>query len=95
MTSNEYINAAIKWVEETAQKPNRRINGCRDTLLPSNYRPETDTSDELGTEMMREYQEFIGILRWAVELGHIDILVVPCGGIDVILTSCVPQSWAL
>ena len=53
MTSSKYINAAIKRVEETAQKQDRRINGHGDTPLPSNYRPETDMSDELGAEMMR------------------------------------------
>ena len=53
MTSSKYINAAIKRVEETAQKQDGRINGHGDTPLPSNYRPETDMSDELGAEMMR------------------------------------------
>ena len=32
-----------------------------------------DVSPELGDELANRYQQFIGILRWAVELGRIDI----------------------
>jgi hypothetical protein len=41
--------------------------------MTSNYRPETDVSGELKLTGIRYFQELIGILRWAVELGRIDI----------------------
>ncbi len=41
--------------------------------MQGNYRPELDTSAELKIEGVRYYQELIGELRWAVELGRIDI----------------------
>jgi len=75
MTSNKYINAAIQRVQETASKRGKIIGGRGNTPLPSDYRPEVDVTSELLPDMMREYQEFIGILRWAVELGRIDIHV--------------------
>jgi hypothetical protein len=41
--------------------------------MTSNYRPELDTTAELQIEGTRHVQELIGVLRWAVELGRIDI----------------------
>ena len=41
--------------------------------LPTSYKPELDVSDELTAEMISRYLQLIGILRWAVELGRIDI----------------------
>ena len=37
------------------------------------YRPELDVTPELNTADATYYQSFIGILRWLVELGRIDI----------------------
>jgi hypothetical protein len=41
--------------------------------FPSNYRPELDVTNELGESLALDYMQLIGILRWAVELGKIDI----------------------
>ena len=38
-----------------------------------NSRPELDTSPELNSEDTSYYQSLIGVLRWIVELGRIDI----------------------
>jgi hypothetical protein len=43
--------------------------------LSSNYRPELDFSLELEGSQVNYYQGLIGVLRWIVELGHIDITV--------------------
>ena len=37
------------------------------------YRPEVDVSPELSAEHANYYQSLIGILRWIVELGRVDI----------------------
>ena len=37
-------------------------------------RPEMDVTQELDAEMMNRFQLFIGVLRWAIKLGRIDIL---------------------
>ena len=39
------------------------------------YRPETDTSHELKYERVTQYQDMVGVLRWAVALGRVDILL--------------------
>jgi hypothetical protein len=44
------------------------------TPFPSNYRAECDATPELDDKTTNWYQELIGILRWAIELGRIDIM---------------------
>ena len=38
------------------------------------YRPETDVTPELDPEKASYYQSQIGVLRWSVELGRVDII---------------------
>ena len=45
------------------------------TPLHKDYSPELDTSVLLNVAQATTYQEFIGMLRWACELGRIDILL--------------------
>ena len=37
------------------------------------YKPELDFSPELSSKLHARYQQFIGILCWAVKLGRVDI----------------------
>jgi hypothetical protein len=41
--------------------------------LPSGYRPELDVSNYCNDEEENYFQQQIGVLRWAIELGRIDI----------------------
>ena len=41
--------------------------------MQSTYRPELDVSEELSSSDASYYQSLIGILRWIVELGRVDI----------------------
>src|SRR5210317_776314 len=43
------------------------------TVLPSGYKPELDGSKEVDDETAIVYMQFVGILRWLVELGRIDV----------------------
>mgnify|MGYP005609348193 CR=1 FL=1 len=43
------------------------------STLPSNYIPEMDSTPYLNDEDTNYYQQQMGVLRWAVELGRIDI----------------------
>ena len=43
--------------------------------ITANYAPELDQSPELNPELASYYQSLIGILRWVVEMGQIDICV--------------------
>ena len=73
MTSEQYVKAAIANVEATLNETGQRLPSKATTPMQANYRPELDTSAELKLEGMRYYQELIGVLRWAIELGRIDI----------------------
>ena len=44
-----------------------------DTPLSGDYRPELDTSSELGPAEALYYQSLIGVLRWIVKLGWVNI----------------------
>mmetsp|Transcript_6495 Transcript_6495/g.15345 ORF Transcript_6495/g.15345 Transcript_6495/m.15345 type:complete len:176 (+) Transcript_6495:2011-2538(+) len=43
--------------------------------MMSMYEPEMDGSPELGQADHTYYQELIGMLRWATEIGRVDILM--------------------
>ena len=45
------------------------------TPMTSWYRPEMDVTPELGSEDAAYYHSLIGVLRYMVELGRIDINV--------------------
>ena len=45
------------------------------TPFISNYHPAEDTSPELDAAGTKYFQELIGVLRWAIELGRVDILL--------------------
>ncbi len=73
MTSEQYVKAAIANVEATLHESGQRLPPKATTPVQANYRPELDTSAELKLYGTRYYQELIGVLRWAIELGRIDI----------------------
>ena len=43
--------------------------------FPTGYKPELDVTEELGPELASRYMQLIGILRWAVEIGRLDIFL--------------------
>jgi hypothetical protein len=75
MTSAQYVKAAIANVEAFLNASGQRLPSKATTPMQANYRPELDTSAELNLEGMRYYQELIGVFRWAIELGGIDIIL--------------------
>ena len=75
MSADKYVDASVKNVEESLAKIGLRLPSKVNTPLPSEYRPELETSAELKSDGVQTYQELIGVLRWAVELGRVDILL--------------------
>jgi hypothetical protein len=73
MSAEKYIKEAIRTVESDLAKLDKRLPSNISTPLSSNYRPELDVSPTLDDDFTNWYQKLIGILRWAVELGRIDI----------------------
>jgi hypothetical protein len=72
-SSSGYVQEAVKNVERWLQEHNMKLPARSDTPMSTIYRPELDTSPVLSPEVANWYQSAIGILRWAVELGRIDL----------------------
>ena len=75
LSSEKYIKTAIANVEEKLGRSNLRLPTKCNTPFRHQYHPSEDTSRELDKEGLQYYQELIGVLRWAVELGRVDILL--------------------
>jgi len=75
MSAQEYIKRAVEEVERELKAANEFLPKKIETPLSSGYRPELDFSEELCPQKTNYYQGLIGILRWIVELGRIDIIV--------------------
>lgn len=79
--SSQCVQNAIKNIEEELGK--RRERGDTKYSLPTKvrsplpvtYAPELDSTPELGPSDASYYLSLIGILRWIVELGRIDIVL--------------------
>jgi hypothetical protein len=65
-SAHTYVKNAVKNVKLLLQEEGRGFPS-------TTYRPEVDTTDECGDLHASRYQNLIGVLRWAVELGRIDI----------------------
>ena len=75
-SSSQYVQAAVMNVEEYIEKSHHkrwRIPNKVETPMRSTYCPELDVSEELSSSNASYYQSLIGILRWIVELGRVDV----------------------
>ena len=78
--SEHYVKNAVETVERMLREEGRELKTNWKSrkhrgVLPHTYRPELDTTDECTPEQVSKYAQIIGILRWAVELGRVDILI--------------------
>ena len=74
MSAELYLRNAIKeiegkWGNLSKMFPRQSLDT---PVLPSSH-PEIDNSKPLTDDEIQVYQSYIGILRWAVELGRIDL----------------------
>jgi len=74
MSSDLYLKRALADVELELEKAGKYLNPKAVTTLPVKYHPELDVTPELDPERASYYMSLIGILRWGVELGRVDIL---------------------
>jgi hypothetical protein len=51
----------------------KQLKSKTSCALPSGWKPEIDVTDLLTNENLGYYQSQIGMPRWAVKLGHIDV----------------------
>lgn len=71
--SSQYVQEAVKNVETWLARQNRSLPKKAEQPFKPGYRPEIDVSRELNQEEASYYQSLIGILRWIVELGRVDV----------------------
>jgi len=73
--SKAYLVEALRVVKQriAGKKYHLQLQKKVKTVLPSGYKPELDGSKEVDDETAIVYMQFVGILRWLVELGRIDV----------------------
>ena len=71
--SSQYVQAAVKNVEEYLAINERKLPSKSLTPLQTSYQQEIDTTSDLNAVDSAYYQLLIGVLRLMVELGSIDI----------------------
>ena len=85
MYAYDYIVESCKMVQGWSENNNRKFKNNRDDAMHAKYCPEIDISAELEDLKATQYQQMIGILRWSIELGRIDIIT------EVSVTSIIIQ----
>ena len=75
MSSDTYVKRAIADVNRTLGEIGQQLKTKVTSPMAAKYRPELDTTPELDDRKANYFQGLIGVLRWIVELGRIDIMV--------------------
>jgi hypothetical protein len=75
MSPEQYVKAAVTNVEEDLAKHGKRLPSKCVTPFSCNYAPWLEETPELKADSVQRFQELIGQLRWAVEIGCVDILL--------------------
>ena len=75
MTADLYTKRAIADVEKELAALDQKLKMKVTTPLSQGYRPELDATPELDSRRGNYFQGLIGVLRWIVEQGRIDINV--------------------
>ena len=74
-SSAQYVIEAVNNVERHLKSKGQSLPKKAPAPFEANYRPEIDISAELSSDEANYFQSLIGIVRWIVELGRIDIAV--------------------
>ena len=75
-SSSQYVQTAVENVEAYLKSEDSKcwkMSNKADTPLTTTYSSELDVSRELNVADAAYYQSLIGILRWIVELGRVDV----------------------
>jgi hypothetical protein len=71
-SSSQYVQEAVRNVERYLEKQGGKLPKAM-TPMQTSYSPWVDVTKELDAGEAAYYQSLIGILRWIVELGRVDI----------------------
>jgi hypothetical protein len=72
-SSSHYVRNALKNLEEWMVKEARELPKKAPTLMSSTYKAEVDVSHKLSPKMANFYQSQVGVLRWIIEMGRLDV----------------------
>ncbi len=75
LSSDTYVKRAVAEVERELSFVGKCLKKKVVSPLASGYRPELDGSPELDEQRASYYASLMGVLRWCIELGRIDIIV--------------------
>jgi hypothetical protein len=74
LSVEDYINCMVKDVEIELEKVGKALLTKVRTRTMEDYRPELDRIRELGLEQATYFAGLIGIFRWCIDKGWIDII---------------------
>jgi hypothetical protein len=72
-SSDTYVKRAVAEVERELSYVERQLKSNVKSPFPSGYRPDLDSTPELDPRRASYYASVMGVLRWCVELGRLDI----------------------
>ena len=72
-SSTQYVQDAVNNVEQYLKSKGKKLVPKAPAPMTNGYRPEIDISEELPEDEASYYHSLIGVLRWIVELGRVDI----------------------
>ena len=75
LSLDTYVKRAVEEVERYLGQRGQQLKKKVVSPLASGYRPELDGSPELDDDRASYYGSLMGVLRWIIELGRIDIMV--------------------
>jgi hypothetical protein len=75
MACDTYVKHAVEEVQRTLGEIGQPLQTKVTTPVSQGYQPELDASPELSPRQANYFQGLIGVLRWIIELGRIDIMV--------------------
>jgi hypothetical protein len=75
MSPEQYVKAAVTNVVEDLAKHGKRLPSKCVTPFSCNYAPWLEETPELKAGGVQRFQELIGQLWWAVDIGRVDILL--------------------
>ena len=72
-SSTQYVQDAVNNVEQYLKKKGEKLVAKLPAPFKNNYRPKVDVSKKLNEDEASYYHSLIGVLRWIVGLGRVDI----------------------
>ena len=71
--SKHYVGYSVNNVVDYLNKQGKFLPEKALTPMTNGYRPEINISPEIGTKDAAYYHSLIGVLRWVVDLGRVEI----------------------